>query len=301
MTSGPPPSAPKQERGLLPAPFIVGAPRSGTTLLRLMLDAHPALAMPPETGFLPAVLALRSRAGPEAFLSLVTGFETWPDFGLEVRDLGTALRDLTPFSLADAVRAFYRLYARRFGKRLWGDKTPDYGLHLPAIQSLLPEARFIHLIRDGRDVALSLRPLWFAPSRRMQDLARHWVQRVSTTRALGRGSPPYLEVRFEDLVRRPADQLALLCRFLDLDYDPAMLRYHERASTRLDEHQERRHADGTARLTRAERRSQQWRTQLPPDLSRIACHRSEMTPKERRAFEGVAGGLLRELGYEVGD
>lgn len=301
MTSRPPPFAPKEESGLPPAPFIVGAPRSGTTLLRLMLDAHPALAIPPETGFLPAVLALRSRAAPAAFLSLVTGFETWSDFGLEARDLAAALRDLTPFSLAEAVRAFYLRYARRFGKRLWGDKTPDYGLHLPAIRSLLPEARFIHLIRDGRDVALSLRPLWFAPSRRVQDLARHWVQRVSTTRALGRGSSHYLEVRFEDLVRRPADQLAVLCRFLGIDYDPAMLRYHERASTRLDEHQERRHGNGSLRLAKAERRSQQWRTQLPPDLSRIGCHRSEMTPEERRAFEGVAGGLLRELGYEVGD
>src|SRR5881394_462023 len=147
-----------------PASFVVGVARSGTTLLRLMLDAHPDLAIPHETHFLPAVLALAGDADRDELFRRVTEFETWPDLGLDAHDYRRAIEGVEPFDLATGVRVFYRLYAARFGKVRWGDKTPPYLGHLAAIERLLPEARFVHLIRDGRDVAVSLEPLWFAPS-----------------------------------------------------------------------------------------------------------------------------------------
>src|ERR1700726_654613 len=118
-------------------PIIVGAPRSGTTLLRLMLDAHPALAIPPETHFLPACakLARDSSATAEQLIHCITRspseMPTWVDFGLAESTLAVSVRGLpSPFSVSDGVRAFYRLYAEQHGKHRVGDKTPGYVQHI---------------------------------------------------------------------------------------------------------------------------------------------------------------------------
>jgi hypothetical protein len=148
----------------------------------------------------------------------VTGFHTWGDFGLPAERLLASARALAPVSWTEGARLFYRLYAERHGKPRWGDKTPVDGQHLPEIEALLPEAAFIHLIRDGRDVALSLRRTWFAPGRDVATLARHWADQVAATRADGRGCRRYVEVRFEDLVTDPRRTLSRLCRFLELPF-----------------------------------------------------------------------------------
>ncbi len=139
-------------------PFIVGSPRSGTTLLRFMLAAHSDLAIPPETGFPAISQVTRRRAdlGPEALLRIITDFPAsapaWSDFGIPEEALRRALLELNPFSVAEGIRSFYQLYAARHGKRRAGDKTPSHGQAMIAIERLLPEAAFIHLIRDGRDL-----------------------------------------------------------------------------------------------------------------------------------------------------
>src|SRR5512145_1853257 len=165
-----------------PMPIIVGVPRSGTTLLRMMIDAHPAVAIPPETGFLPALADLDPASGSsDAAWQIITGFHTWPDFQLDPAVLRTTLDRLSPASPADAARAFYRLYAQRHGKARWGDKTPTYGTQLDRIASLLPEAHFIHLIRDGRDVMVSARNLWFRPGDTIEAHAMDWAGRLART------------------------------------------------------------------------------------------------------------------------
>lgn len=283
-------------------PFIVGVPRSGTTLLRFMLDAHPDLAIPPETGFLALGRALGDDADPRRrFYESVTdyppGAAAWPDFGIAKDALWDALTRIEPFSLQEGCRAFYRLYAAKFGKPRWGDKTPTYGLYLPAVTELLPEAHVIHLVRDGRDVALSLRQTWFSPGNRMETLADYWKQTVLTTRASGQAWGRYLEIRFEDLVRDPERAIVEVCRFLDLDYDPRMLEYHRGAPTRLTEHRDRVQSDGTVIISHEGRLRQQALTVHPPQSSRIGAWRTDMTPDERRTFESIAGDALRELGY----
>ncbi len=285
----------------VPMPIVVGAPRSGTTLLRMMLDSHPELAVPPETGFL--VPALRIW-GPSvyrrrAFFRLVTGSPAWGDHGVPADDFWRQLESVEPFSVSEGLRCFYRTYAARFGKARWGDKTPIYGLYILGIEQLLPEARFIHLIRDGRDVALSLREVWFSPSRDMRELARYWRRHVSTTRAQGGSCRHYLEVRFEDLVRDPASTLKGICAFCGLSYDPRMTDYHLRAPERLREHKARRGPDGSVLVSHEQRLVQQRMTMRPPDLARVGTWRKGMLPSERRAFEDVAGRFLGELGYET--
>jgi len=286
-------------------PFIVGAPRSGTTLLRLMLDAHPELAIPPETGFIPdAVAKIAEAHDPRAaFFTAVTHYPAdapnWPDFGIAPEHFHNALEQLEPFTLAEGLRLFYRLYAERCGKRRWGDKTPLYGLHAPAIARILPEAHFIHIIRDGRDVVLSWREQWFAPSREVGKLAAEWQKVVSTTRMQGLGSPHYEEVHYERLVADPGGELRRLCRYLCLDFDAAMLRHFEQAPRRLAEHKARIRIDGSVVVSHEQRRQQQHMTLRPADPTRALAWKRTMTAEECAQFEAIAGRWLAELGYEL--
>ncbi|MBX9591995.1 MAG: sulfotransferase [Hyphomonadaceae bacterium] len=279
------------------APFVVGAPRSGTTLLRMMLDAHPLLAIPPETGYAGMLAAHGEEMARDDFLSLLTRSPNWVDFHLPTADFKMALDDTQPFTRAQGLRCFYSLYARRFGKPRWGDKTPDHGLSIGPISALLPEAHFIHIIRDGRDAAVSLRELWFAPSRDYEELGAVWSERVQQARAQGAQIAHYMEVRYEALVTRTEATLRAVCAFLDLAFDARMLAYHAAAAARLEEHEGRVNADGSVLITKAQRMAQQRRVLEPPSPSRIGAWRTAMSAAEHARFLSTAGPLLERLGY----
>jgi hypothetical protein len=287
-------------------PIIVGSPRSGTTLLRFMLDSHPELCIPPETGFL--LLGEQLVGGGdslrERFANAVTTYPpespAWPDFGIPEDVFRRELEGIRPFSVAEGFRLFYRMYAGRFGKPRYGDKTPTYCRHLRSLERLLPEARFVHLVRDGRDVAVSLRRRWFSPGHDIAIQAHYWRNNVEAARHQGAGCRHYLELRYEDLLRNPEVVLRRVCAFLGLSYHPAMLLYHERTSERLREHRGRSRADGSVVVTTEERLRQQELTTHPPDLSRIGVWQQSLTRDESRRFEELAGGLLSDLGYLQG-
>lgn len=277
-------------------PFVVGVPRSGTTLLRLMLDAHPELAIPHETHFIPAVLR-EPQAGREEFFRKLTEFPTWQDLKTPAERFWQELLRLEPFDVRDGLRAFYRLYAGLRGKSRWGDKSPPYAQHIAAIHEGLPEARFIHILRDGRDVAVSLQPLWFSPGESMEALATQWVEQIREARRQGQGTAFYMEVRYEDLLAHPVRELHRICRFLDLPYDARMTAYHETAHLRLDEVETRRDGEGKVIITKEERKELHRLTSQPPQPSRIGRWRTELAPERIAAYEAVAGDLLDELGY----
>jgi hypothetical protein len=208
------------------------------------------------------------------------------------------LAALADFDMASGFRRFYRAYAHRFGKQRWGDKTPGYCRYLPAIAQLLPEARFIHLIRDGRDAALSLRRKWFSPGPGMGAQAQYWRNNVATAIAQSGQVAHYLELRFEDLVRSPEAPLRRVCDFIELDFDASMLRHHQRATERLREHAGREFADGRSLSVEARHR-QQASSALPPDPARIGLWKSALDAVEKADFAREAGALLRQLGYDV--
>lgn len=286
-------------------PIIVGSPRSGTTLLRLMLDAHSTLAIPPETGFLTLAGKFREKRDKlrerffHAIVSYGDPFRSWVDFDLPAEQFRLALDEITPFNISDGYRAFYRLYCARHGKPRCGDKTPIYCRHLNEIRRVLPEARFIHLIRDGRDAALSLRRLWFSPGWQMETQASYWRDCVVAARRAGIGHEDYMEVRYEDLIQNTAESLKRVCAHVDLQFEADMLNYYQRAPERLKEHKGRSRADGTIFLTQQQRLEQQKRTTEPPDPSCIFLWKRVMDAEERRRFQVVAGDLLEELGYDV--
>jgi hypothetical protein len=281
------------------APFIVGASRSGTTLLRMMLDSHPGLAIPHETHFIPeAVASVSVSVDPrDRFLHTLRASRNWSDFHLDDDLFTQTIQELTPFDLGEALRTFYQLYAGRFGKTRWGDKTPPYVLFMTTIQSYLPEASFIHVIRDGRDVALSVRDLWFGPNS-IDEAAAWWVGRLRTARAQVAHLSAYLEVRYEDLVMDTDPTLKRICNFLDLEWDAQMLAYHQGAARRLAEIEADVVSPEGHRLVRgAERRSIHAMTLRAPEADRVGRWRREMSPDDRRRFVRTAGEWLQEFEY----
>ena len=274
-------------------------------MLRLMLDAHSQLAIPPETGFLTAAEKLSGKGEQlrERFFHAITNYPEsmpcWPDFEISKEDFRTALAAIQPFNVSAGYRTFYRLYAQRRNKARWGDKTPIYCRHLKAIRRVLPEARFIHLIRDGRDAAMSLRRMWFSPGWEIETQASFWRDCVLAARRAGAGHRDYFEVRYEDLVLNTRETLEKICAHIDLPFEDAMLAYYQQAPARLKEHKGRSLPDGRIFLTPEQRFEQQQRTTQPPDPACVFAWKQTMDADEVNEFRRVAGDLLQELGYEV--
>jgi hypothetical protein len=283
-------------------PFIVGAGRSGTTLLRLMLDSHSQLAIPSESGFLAELSdppEPESAGTPAGFLEIVLANPHWAGFCVPDAELRAAVGALDPFDSSAAARLCYSLYAARHDKPRYGDKTPMYVLKMDQLERLLPEARFVHIIRDGRDVALSMRPMPFAPGKDMTSIAAQWRDWVRQGRELGPQVNHYMEVRFEDLVRDPKAELRAICEFIELEFELGMLDYTDTAHDRLKEPGHFNDPISGLTATPDSRVRSHEFTALPPQSSRIGRWRSEMTAAELGEFEAEAGELLDELGYGV--
>jgi hypothetical protein len=285
-----------------PAPFIVGVPRSGTTLLRLMLDAHSLMAIPPETHFIPKLIRRveRSKGDPRgAVIDLVTTHRRWPDFELERTDFEAKLDAARELDAATVVRCFYEAYAEAQGKPRWGEKTPQYLRMMGRIARTLPEAHFVHIIRDGRDVALSLLSVEWGPTN-VTHAAEQWVDEIHTARRKVYRIPHYIEVRFEELVADPEPVLRRVCEFTELEFEPAMLSYHQGAATRMGEMERDFQIAGGPTLTPEERVRQHALVSAPPSTEAAGRWQERMDPADVAAFEAIAGEMLTELGYERG-
>jgi hypothetical protein len=166
------------------------------------------------------------------------------------------------------------------------------------VQRALPEAHFIHVIRDGRDVVLSRA----RKSRRPKPVglaARRWKRRVIATRTRSHSIRHYTEVRFEDLIADAESTLRGVCEFIELPFDPAMLAYHERAAERLTEIDRDLPARrGRPELEAAPRIAAHAHAFEPPAPERVGAWRSDMSARDLPIFDAEAGDLLGELGYE---
>ncbi|MGH8913043.1 MAG: sulfotransferase [Acidimicrobiia bacterium] len=268
-----------------PFAFFVGTNGSGTTLHRAIFDSHPELAIPGESQFIVALAGHRARyQGDNGFRSDLVArdltrehrFRGW---GLSEDDVLHVLRAPPPADLPDAIRRVYALYAERQGKTRYADKTQAYIHHLPLLAELFPEARFVHAVRDGRDVALA-----HTGGEAIERVAMSWKRRVEAGRSAGiqLGASRYIESRFEDLLEDPEKAVRRLCAFLDLEFDPRMLTYYERA-------------DAIVATTAAPDRHRD--IFLPPTKG-LHDWRRDLSGDQVARFEAMAGDLLGELGYD---
>jgi hypothetical protein len=272
-----------------PFPFVVGVARSGTTVLRDMLDLHPDLAVVDESYFITRVYRSRHRYVRDGRLDvdlLVEGLEREPQYerfravwgpGMEL--VRSRLAATPSREYPELVRCLYRLYAELQGKPRYGDKTPWYVHDVEILADLLPEARFVHIIRDGHNVALSLKEVHFGP-RRLAVAADTWSMLVARGLAAGRSLGPrrYLEVRYEDLVEDAEPALRSVCELFELDFRPEMLTPLGSFREEPPDHARRRSYDTTTWL-------RDWRR--------------EMSRRQVEVVESVAGQRLAELGYPV--
>ncbi len=269
--------------------FITGSQRSGTTLLRLILNAHSRVAIPEEgTFWMPLLRAHRhdyerplKQAVLDRYLAYIAKndqFRTW-DLPMDrvTEDLGSRER----VTLADFMEAFYVAYARLQRKPYWGDKTPSFFRKIDQLARIFPNARFIHVIRDGRDVFLSMRRL--EPSRKNVAVAAlEWKYKLERARKSLLSLPEgrTLEIRFEDVLHRPEETLAEICRFVGIHYERSMLDFYQTSRRYIGEHHS---------------------ALIFKPLSTEAAERwkSRMVPRENKTFEALAGGSLRQCGYQT--
>jgi hypothetical protein len=257
--------------------FIVGCPRSGTTMVQQALNRHSQIVIPPETKF---------------FFSFLGHCQP-----CQARHVDRINKDLkislpTPArpvrSVADG-RAFYEGMARQYIERLgrkdvayFGEKTPEHTGHLSRIRRLFPDAKVVVLCRDGRDVASSLtRMPWMSPDLYVNFAV--WLYYYRLIRAAQKEGGPHLYVaRYEDIVANPARELAAILSFLDLPYEPDV-------------------AEGHGNREGIPEREYAWKERALEKIntSRVGIFRRELTNAQIESLERLGGHALSSLGYDL--
>jgi hypothetical protein len=263
-----------------PPIFIVGSPRSGTTLLRQILDRHPALAICGETQFQALVYLRRKAFGdlsdPENRRRLIREYlasYAMKQAGLASAELAEKLsREATSYqALFTSILSYY---AETQGKPRSGEKTPRHALFLETLCEWFPKAVILHMLRDPRAAVASLQREPWASSSVVAN-ARRWL-RVNRAARLFQGRPGYLEVRYEALVMDPVRELRTICSFLGEEYSASMIVPHPNAAAA---------SEGAMR----------WQTAVTS--SRLDLWKNELTAAQVAQIEWVLGPSLESFGY----
>lgn len=270
--------------------FVVGSPRSGTTLLSVMMHAHPRLALPPETRFLLPIYRSRARFGDlsvarnrRRLARRMTQERTrFADLGLD-QDAVRAEIEAHGTTIGTAAGIVWRAFARDRGKPRWGEKRPAYWYNMDAVLRLFPTAQIVHVVRDGRACVASLQNTpWYRGGSTRAAVAWSLCERELTR--VGRTLPAdsYHHLRYEDLVREPRATLESLCGFLAEPFDDAMLD----------------HAGAADDIVPA-RKTWHERTRGAVDVARIDAWRETLTGRQLGLLDRVLATDLERAGYEV--
>jgi hypothetical protein len=267
--------------------FIVGCPRSGTTLLRWMLDHHPKMAVAPETHFGARYVRKRGRFGAEGLPTTRTAL--LDDFCRTQGFLQMSLDESVFRSRAGAdplddwlpLRTALQDFAQVRNVSLVGEKTPSHALYLASIADAFPSAKFILLRRDPRAVVASWQSASWA-NQTDAEVAEIWrcysrAMRVAMRELTGRCLP----VDYEELVTNPVRVLQSICGFLGTEFDSRMLSYSDRERTTS---------------TPAENRDNEL-TYKAPVASRIDAWRGSMPRGSLRRIEAICGDEMAICGH----
>ncbi len=273
--------------------FLVGFQRSGTTMLRLMLNAHPDIGMPHDSaelwsGYQAKLPGYNDLRTPEDSRRMIEDLLAEPRIKAWQTELPKPmlLAQPLPDSFAGVMRRFHEAYLHAHGKRYWGDKNTGTLIELDRLNRLFPQCKFIHLLRDGRDCALShLSKEYIYGYSNVLRCALEWREQVTLCRKMGAMLPAerFLELRYEDLLAEPERWLARICTFLGVAFSPAMLEYFKDVGSNVPD----------------ERRSLWPMIDQPPMQSNTYKWKTKMSPTDRAVFERIAGALLCDCGYET--
>jgi hypothetical protein len=284
-----------EQTGTSTAPiFVVGHPRSGTTLLRLMLDSHPRIVIPSEGHLVSLLRRARRKYGPlddprnfEQLVDRLLHKQRMLDWKLDLED--ARRRCLAGEHTAGGIFAsLMQIWTDRTGKPRWGEKTPGTYRFLPDVSQWFPDCQVVHIVRDGRDVAVSCLTPPFSDEYdkgNVYEVAVRWRDAVRRgRRAAGLLGPSrYLEFRYEDLTADPQATLRRVCSFLHEDFVPGMLEYHREAKQKVSRGDSSFHQ----RLSNS------------VDKARVERWRKDASEEFVLGFEGIAGAELERLGYAL--
>ena len=279
--------------GCDPYLFIVGCARSGTTLVRRIVDAHPEIAITPEMHWISHYVNFfknQNRLVTPEVVSELSRHKRFAQFEIPHEQFEGLLGSGEALPYPAFLNRVFGLYGEIKNKPLVGNKTPAYVRRIPTLHALWPAAKFVHIIRDGRDVCMSIFN-WKKGERivgryasweedPVSTTALWWERKVRKAREDGAALGPglYHEMHYEALVEDPERECNRLCEFLGVPYDDAMIRFHE----------------GRERVKPGRSAKSAWLRVT----SGLRNWRTEMCTGDVERFEASAGDLLEELGYE---
>jgi protein-tyrosine sulfotransferase len=258
-----------------PPIFLGGAGRSGTTLLRVILDSHPDIACGPEFKLIPGIALHWARAIKE-FRPVLESYAVTPQI------YNNAYRTL--------IESLLGPYLARSGKKRIAEKTPNNVLFFYHLSRIFPDSPLVHLVRDGRDVVCSLLtmdwkdPLTGAPveyTRNAERAANYWVEAVNAGRRAGESMEVrrnYYEIRYEDIVEKPEPTLRALFEFLGEPWDRSVLDFHSRSRELAGESSAEQVSRGIYR-------------------SSVGRWKEQLKEADKETVKRIAGDLLIRLGY----
>lgn len=270
---------------------ILGNPRSGTTLLRLMLSAHSKVIVPPEAGF--AVWLYESWQGEftcSLYVEKLLQTKKIESWNINKKELLAFLNNNNVNDLKEAILYTYKYYGSLAGAEVIGDKNNFYLNHVNTLKVINPNMSYIHIIRDGRDVACSYLELMkknytseYAPklTTKISEIANEWKlnNQLISNNLKGLNS---ITVRLEDLIENPSKELAKICGLLELEYEEVMLKYYSQA-----ENFEPVEYD-------------QWKEKNKKPLSNDNYkYKRKLTAEQITEFNQIAKKVIHKYGYEL--
>jgi Sulfotransferase family len=244
--------------------------------------------IPPETWFIRDLVRELPLSGVltqhqvQRCVEIMTANYRWPDMKMAADDLRHWVNNLKEPALVDVINLVYLCHLRQSGKQRFGDETPIYIEIIPQLAALHPDAKFIHLIRDGRDVAISQIGLgwdsYYERSKFDWTLAMEMRRRYIGSFCADR----ILDVRYEDLIARTETTIKQICAFLDERFEPAMLEWH-----------------GLTTLVPARERHIHRKLELPVCHEEVAGWRHRLSALECFAVESCLHRDLTQLGYPL--
>lgn len=284
-----------------PPIFIIGNPRSGTTLFRLMLSAHPNIYIAQECGFLEYFYNKYKDFHGEKklidnYIKDVLNSRKIEFWNLDETGLKSFVYDRTPNNYKELAASIYEYYGEKFypDKNRWGDKNNYYLHHIEKIYDIYPEVKFLHIVRDGRDVVRSYLDLSktkdnskYSPDlpKTIQSASKDWVNNLNDISNSFKkiNSDNIFEFRYEDLVMFPQKKLGEICDFLNEPFSDNMINYNQ---SNVDKEPEE--FDG-------------WKKTLNKGLvkTRINKWKKELSNKEIKTVEKIASDILIKYNYDL--
>ena len=258
--------------------FIVGCERSGTTLLAVLLDRHSQLAITPETHFCFKLARRHSRH--EAALDAFYSWQRTAALGLDRPTLAARFAKLAP-SPANLFQSALETFAYHHCKPRVGEKTPFHLYHVPTLLTWYPHAKVICIVRDGRDVVLSILRAPWTRHQMIREHCRRWLRAIDFGEFLLRRYPHNVTaIAYEDLIRDPQGTLEEIDAFVELPYEPTQL-------------------DLSRPTTVIPPEERAWKAQADHalDPTRIGDYARGATPEQLRIMNSLLGPTLRRLGY----